>query len=159
MPPITRRNTVNNDSAIQGQGPRFVAKDVPLIHSQFTEKRWKGMDDKVRNDVLKVLMEVANDPEAKTTHKLAASNTLVKIDHLNLKHEMFYTPKGDVDLSHLDDEELESALHELEQRIRQDEIITTLSEGTGYECETIEVATASGEGTAEVITSKPISTR
>lgn len=108
---------------------KFTVKDLPMINRHGL-RRWSELDDGVKHDVIDLIRTTLRDDTAKYDDKLKAASLVVRIDNLNLKHEQFYTPKMDLDVSSLTDEELEQQIHQLEEQEREEEIyeqLTTLS--------------------------------
>ena len=94
----------------------YTGKDLPIIN-QAVRERWP-INDSIKNKVLKALNQIL-DKEEELELKLKASNTIAKIDSLNLQEQKIKTPTVNinVDLNKLNDSELDKRIAELEAQI------------------------------------------
>lgn len=105
---------------------RFTVKDLPMIRSNAL-KRWECIDDAVKQEVGLLIKDTLYSNDVDIKYKLQAASLAERIDRLNLKHEQFVTPKIDVSVADLSDEQLESELKRLEEMERLDDVLNILT--------------------------------
>lgn len=99
---------------VQGQpAQRFSVRDIPLIRS--ATKRWDCIDSAVKSEVGALIKNTLRSPDAALKDKLAAASLAERIDRLNLNDEIFRTPKMDMDLSGLSDDQIQQMIDNLRQ--------------------------------------------